>query len=443
MLIAFRVANYCSIRDEQTVLFTRAGSGMTTRLPFDRPEGRDLTPVAAIYGANASGKTNLLSALYQMRWFVRESASWEPGASIPTSPFLLDAAVADEPVFFEVQFRRGAREYRYGFEASRDRFVSEWLYETPLDQTRRTERRLFARSTDPSGEVDVDTSAYLKGPKAAIARATRANCLFLSRGAQENSRSLAVVYEWFRDHLGRGVALPGNRDERIAQTRAYAAGSDDARAQVEAFLTWADLGIVGIVPDDGDDAAVPDDLVESLASSGDRRAEDETRRFLQRSSKRPRLRHRGARGELVEFRWSQESRGTQELYALAAPIIEALAEGTVLAIDEIEACVHPLMVRAIVTLFQGVDSNPLGAQLVFTTHDSAVLGEYGGLGPVLDRDQVWFVEKERDGASVVTPLTDYRPRGETNLERAYLQGRFGAVPLVPDSLFHDGPTHGS
>jgi AAA15 family ATPase/GTPase len=125
----------------------------------------------------------------------------------------------------------------------------------------------------------------------------------------------------------------------------------------------------------------------------------------------------------------EESHGTQTMFRIALPILSALDTGSVLLVDELESSLHPLLAIQIVKLFNNPATNPKNAQLIFTTHDSNLLGTT--LGPsVLRRDQVFLTEKSDEGASVVYPLTDYKPRKSENLERGYLQGRYGAIPFL-------------
>jgi len=429
MLIAFRTANFRAIHEEQELLMTRAGAGQRSRLSTAEPVPSATGPVAAIYGANAAGKTTVLDALYLMRRMVRDSARWEARADLPVEPFALAAGAADEPFFAEVQFRLGASNFRYGFEALPARFAQEWLYETPLDQTRRTERRLFERVTTPDGRTDVRVSSQLRGRKQAIIDATRPNALFLSRAAQENFVALAGVYDWFRAGMGAGISDPTNQHHRIAHTQRLIGDSPEVREFIEAFLRSADLGVCGIDEDEVVDISVPEHFVRAVADVSEAVVRERATRLSP-----PRLFHRVGDAAPVALEWHQESAGTREMFALAGPVLEALTEGTLLAIDEIESSLHPLMIRNIVELFQSSVTNSQGAQLVYTTHDTTLMGDLGGLGHVLDRDQIWFVEKDVMGQIELTPLSDYHPRGDQNVERAYLQGRYGAVPISPTGL---------
>lgn len=129
----------------------------------------------------------------------------------------------------------------------------------------------------------------------------------------------------------------------------------------------------------------------------------------------------------------EESNGTQTLFHLALPVLRSLQRGGILLIDELERSLHPVLAKQIIDQFNDPTANPNNAQLIFTTHDTNLLGTTLG-EPALRRDQVWLTEKDAEGATVLYPLTDYKPRKAENLERGYLQGRYGAIPFLGTSL---------
>ena len=127
----------------------------------------------------------------------------------------------------------------------------------------------------------------------------------------------------------------------------------------------------------------------------------------------------------------EESEGTKTLFRMAPSIFQSLNSGGLMVVDELEASLHPLLGLAIIGLFNSPKTNPCHAQILFTTHDTNLLGNTLG-DPPLRRDQIWFTEKDKDGATRLYPLTDYKPRKSESLERGYLQGRYGAIPYLGD-----------
>ncbi|MDR0944641.1 MAG: ATP-binding protein, partial [Bifidobacteriaceae bacterium] len=409
--------------------------------------GGDVCPVTAIYGANASGKSTVLGALAHVQRLIRQSARWEAQQPVPGDPFLLSPEGVTQPFVAELVFRIGAAEYRYGFEATSERFTEEHLFVTARTGQRRTERRLFARWVDGDGHDVIDVSPSVKGPKQRIATATRPNSLFLSKAAQENQQDLSPIYGWLSSQL-LFPSEPGAASHLMRDAIDASAKQPAIREALERLLVSADLSVdklnVSVEPNPpaghGILAGLPEFIEAMLPGSGERgiltdvEAEPDKTRVIRR---RVSLDHHAANGSLVSLPWASESDGTKALFTLGARVISALNAGQTLLIDEVDTSLHPLLLRPIIELFQVEETNPNGAQLVFTTHDATLLGNYGGTGYALDRDQIWFTEKGRDGATELVPLSDYKPRKGLDTETAYLAGRFGAVP-VPDERLGQG-----
>lgn len=416
MLVEFRVENHRSVRDEQ-VLTLEAGSLGDDADPRPREvpgqAGRLLT-VAALYGANASGKSNVLAAVGFMREAVmRSHRSWPPEGGIPRDPFAWGPKQA-EPSLFEVTFLIDGVRHEYGFVADDVRFLEEWLYAWPVGR----KQVWFEREGD-----DYKFGEHLKGENRVVQDVTRPNALFLSAAVQHRHAQLTPIYEWFRalqtvnlaGESGR-VALGGwsdvwlRRELELSLTgRQASLFGDEPADRLEQFrelLRAADVGIVNFKFD---------------ASS-------------QESDRLPRRRlmvqHRSSDGE-AWLALEQESRGTLTLFRIGPVLVDVLRVGGVMVVDELEASLHPLLALDIVRRFNDPSTNPRNAQLLFTTHDTHLLGTVLG-EPALRRDQIWLTEQDQDGATCLYPLTDYKPRKAENLERGYLQGRYGAIPFLGD-----------
>ena len=418
MLIEFSLRNFRSFRDEQTFSLI-ASSGTehqdthTVRIPGD-DERRTLRS-AAVYGPNASGKTNLLLALRAMEQVVVKSAvASQRGDEIePIDPFRLKKKNRNAPTAFEAVFIVEGIEYQYGFEATREKVVEEWLYAYPYGQARRWFTRSY--STDHS-EGAFNPGDYLKGQRKQIWEATRANALYLSTAAQLNNKQLAPIFDWFRHFL---AYLPGRQVGH--RFTAKACTGEVQKERILSLLSAADLGIENVIvneePVDLED--LPSGLRDLISSSGQK---DDIEQIL---SQTIRFHHSSGDGEESLLDLDEESEGTQQFFALAGPILDVLDKGRILLVDEIDSSLHPSMVREIVSLFNSPETNPNGAQLVFNTHDVTLLDQ-----DLLRRDQVWLTEKFNDGASQLIPLLDFKPRKETEaLQKNYLEGRYGGMPM--------------
>jgi hypothetical protein len=419
MLIEFRVENHRSIRDEQA-LTMRAGRVGAPDDPRPRAVPGDkagVLPVAALYGANASGKSNVLAAFDFMRKAVIASHwLWRPDGGTPRSPFAWGSK-SSEPSLFEVTILQEGTRYRYGFVADDERFLEEWLYAWPAGR----KQSWFEREGD-----DFKFGEQLRGENRMIAQVTRPNALFVSAAAQLGHQQLDEINRWFWttntvnvDRQRHGIYAGSDFERWLQQTFNGESPSRRISLSVEAIpagdhqavrdlLRAADVGIVDI-------------------KLKDRVDDPDTRSGLQRSS-RVMVRHQST----ADNAWlplDEESHGTQALFRMAPYLLSALQHGGLLVVDELEASLHPLLALQVVRQFNDPRANPRNAQLLFTTHDTNLLGTELG-EPALRRDQIWLTEKDDEGATCLYPLTDYKPRKAENLERGYLQGRYGAIPFL-------------
>ena len=431
MLLRFGVANHRSIRDYQELLLT-ASRPEEGRLTVPVPVvDASAVPVVALYGANASGKSNLLDAMDDLRLLVSDSHKGRDGADrIRRFPFRLDASSAGKPTRFECSFtvegRLGDASSSAGsvydlevefteFEICRERLRRSVRHE------RRSTHTLYARETR-NGNVTVEFGAHLQGENQVTANLTRPNSLFLSAAAQNNHPQLAGVHRWFsRDWcclLSKGLVAEHVAAEMIADS--------GHRDWLNALLKQAEAGIGGLELGEREVDQGDVDLARQIAGFIADHSEDglDPRAladdFVDASRRSVRLLHESETG-LVPLEFGSESRGTKMFLTLVLPALEALSSGDLLLIDELDSSLHPQLAQAFVSLFLRPESNPHGAQLVFSTHDVALLG--AGL---LVQDEIWMVDKNREGATCLTPLSELRLRGD--IERAYRNGRLGGTP---------------
>ncbi|MFF5305873.1 ATP/GTP-binding protein [Streptomyces sp. NPDC013161] len=411
MLLSFRVANHGSLREPQEL----------NLVPVYEDERPALT-VAAIYGANASGKSTVLDAYRFFRQAVEESqARWLPGAPIERRPFLLDHESRNEPSTYAVDVLIDKVRHVYGFSVSDVEVEEEWLYVYPKGR----KRILFERRG-----MDVTFGNSLTGERAAAERVMRSNSLYLSAAAQTAHEQLGEIWA----ELTGAQVVDDSTRHALTNVGAVLAGlyesfEKSGLARGDKILAAADLGVHGVRR-----GAEDDQLVRILAAS--RELDQAPADFKAAASRSLHFVHRVKNEEFL-LPAGDESAGTKTWMNLVSRGLLALASGEQIWIDEIDVSLHPLLIAKLVKLFQNPELNPLGAQLIFTTHNASLLGTMLG-EEVLRRDQIWFVEKSAEtGASELFPLSDFKPRKGENFERRYLAGSYGAVPVLPDTALED------
>ncbi|HEX8345313.1 MAG TPA: AAA family ATPase, partial [Actinoplanes sp.] len=366
---------------------------------------------------------------------------WDADAGIPRTAFRLDAGAAAEPSVFVVDLVIDGVQYVYGFALGDHRVEEEWLYSYP----RRHKRVIFERrrQTVEWGSTVVDRRS--RGEL--LASLTRENSLLLSAAVQAKQNEVLPVHRWFR----QGLRIDGDRRPWRRSTPSLADRVATAVKHYPEFvdlLKVADLGISGIrvVETIEEPSALSRDRAARLAAEiaetegvltdADADAEAIELRLADLRRELAFLRMPKRRRELLFLHGADEvalgpeeqSDGTLTWVDLLMSALLALSTGALLVTDEIDASLHPRLSARLIELFRSPETNPSGAQLLFTTHDATLLGTNLGQ-EVLKRDEIWFVEKD-DGASRLYPLSDFRPRNGENRERRYLGGSYGGVPAV-------------
>ena len=400
MLLRFAVSNHLSIRDRQELSLVASSLSDSKGGLIEcasSPTGFVL-PAVVIYGANASGKSNLVGALESMRLMVLHSHSeGRPDSGVlGRQHFRLDGACAAAPSHFEADFVLDDVRHHYGFQATGDAFVSEWLLDYPVGRP----RTLFERD---GGKFRFGRG--LKGRNRLIADLTRTNSLFLSAAAQHGHDKLTSVFSYFLNINGvKGQAISGRTASDFLTN-----GELDPR--VLNFLGKADTGIVGyhVRMRVGSALGGADTGVVDVRTPSERMPSIE-------------LAHQGLEGA-VYLELERESAGTRRLLVILTRLFEALDSGAPVMVDELDVSLHTQASQALLEFFCSRRTNPSGAQLIATVHDTNLLAT-----PPLRRDQVWFTEKAADGATKTYPLSDIRTRKGDNLEQGYLEQRYGATP---------------
>lgn len=416
MLLEFRVGNFRSFGEESVlslVASTDKELAETNTAPTGISSPSRAVRSAVVYGANASGKSNLLRAMQLMRGVVLESVVLKPDQTFNVQPFRFCDKLKGEPTLFEMTFVLDGVRYQYGFEFTPTRIIGEWLL---VYQKVKPQRWIDRRYDLETQKETFEFSSHLAGQKRAWQDATRPNALFLSTAVQLNSEQLKPVHSWFTESLivlMDGGMLPFNFSTDMLRNQA-------GESAIRSMMTAADIAISEIraVPKKSIMQAIKFDL-----ATGTSEASREEGEILV-----PEFTHKAGDAS-ADFEFHDESQGTQKLFALAGPLLDIIRNGKILVIDELDRSLHPLLVRQIINTFQDPAINEHGAQLFFTTHDTSLLDHQ-----LLRRDQIWLTEKNPDQSSSLVPLAHFSPRKGEALERGYLSGRYGGVPILDQKL---------
>lgn len=430
MLVDFSLKNFLSFKDEvsfsmiaaKTVKEHETPDGDETCNVIKVPDSEaKLLKVAAIYGANGSGKSNLLSAMAFFRQMVLDSVrndSLLRRANELAYQFSIESR--EEPSSFEMIFIIDGKRYRYGFEIFETAIVSEWLFVKPLASSR--ESYCFKRE---KGNITVNSKTY-KGAGGVFSK-TRNNALFISACAEFNVEVAMTVREWFRKRFN---ILSGIDDDTLHFTADQYLHNSEMRERILEFIKIIDLGINNISVKESNVDKLPESLnlfVGAIAKDPDiKKPEISDIRKLEILSEHKRYDHGKLKDTLVTP-FSIESLGTKKIFALLGPWFDTILNGGTLIIDEFGASLHTKLSVELIKIFQS--SLNKRAQLIITTHDTNLLR-----GELLRRDQIWFTEKNEYGVSDLYSLVEYKinqansVRNDATFNKDYLLGKYGAIP---------------
>ncbi|OBQ16617.1 ATP/GTP-binding protein [Anabaena sp. AL93] len=430
MLVEFSVENYRSIQEKQTLSMVAADNEtMLDSNTFSVPDNDDLRLVtsAAIYGPNASGKSNLLKAIQVLKNLVIKSASrMQIGDKLPIEPFRLNSETAKKPSSFEVIFIHDDIRYEYGVSLNRERVFEEWLIAYPNE----IQQNWFSREYLPDNPKFQTDEGYkwsfckgLKGEKKRIQRFVRSNSLFISHAAQNNHPQLKEVFDFFQDEINM-ISLTEGQLREFDFTIKMCEEDNNFREQIVNLLSEADIGISDIrfesEPMDDNIKLVVQNLF-SKEFEGRKNANN----LLEKDFKKVITIHKmNDSNSKIELEMSDESAGTERLFNIAGYLLFVLECGEVLIIDELDRSLHPVLSKALIRMFNNPEINKNNAQLIFTTHDTTLLD-----GEIFRPDQIWFTEKDNSMTKLYS-LFDFRPREHESLQKGYLLGRYGAIPFI-------------
>lgn len=402
MLIQFSFKNFKSYKNETTLDMTATN---ITEFEFNVVKdigGNDLLKVASIYGANASGKTGIIEAFRFMRKFVIDSFEKQnKQEKINIKNFAFEDESKSEKSEFEVFFTINKIEYQYGFTLDKNRVYEEYLYKRNYNFKDRYDT-LFERDTE-----NIKFGEEFKEAKK-IKDLLEDRTLLLTLASQLKIEESKKVFDWF---LSSNIVDFGNSLTESILSMVLPEKMDDnnfEKNHLEEFMKAIDVGIEGI-------------KVRKIEG-------DENNRYKVYS-----LHRVIGSEELRELPFIEESSGTQKMFALYRFIMEALRNGTVLFIDELDAKIHPLLLRYIINMFHNSQINKNNAQLIYTTHDIYTLTK-----ETFRRDEIWLTEKDSDGVSKLYSLAEYKiednkkVRKDASYNKEYLNGRYGAIPILKE-----------
>lgn len=413
MIVRFTVGNFLSFNQKRTLDLTAKGiSELKTNIINLNNE--KLLRSLVIYGANSSGKSNLIKALERMREVVLTSVRLNDSDELDYSPFLLSTESENQPTFFEIVFWQGSTRYRYGFEYDLNKIVNEWLF---TGRSEKTEKPLFIRTLEGIGITD----KFNEGGEGYESK-TNNNRLFISLVAQLGGNISKEVLKFFRDYN----VLSGTEynDQNGFTANMIHQNLNGCNESLELYQKLK-LGFRDIKAVESIEATPP-------LKPAPMQVPLERKRPISLKTIHNKFDKKGnVAGKVLFDKKENESEGTNKIIDLSGPIFDTLKSGGTLIIDELDAKLHPLITMHIIKLFNNPETNPANAQLIFATHNTNLLGE-----ELFRRDQIWFTEKDELEQTDLYSLYDFnlpdgtKVRNDSNMEKNYIRGRYGAIPFI-------------
>lgn len=425
MLIEFKFGNFRSFRDEAVLSMEAMGLGRLKNCLISY-NSMKLIPSVAIYGKNGGGKSNVIRAFWLAVQFIKNAQRTQhENAKIPVKPFLLNDYSKDEPTFFEFTYVLDNVKYIYGFSATKEKIFSEYLYHSPKGQ----KATVFTRAEQKF------TFTEEKAKRKLISEAVAPNQLFFSVACTMNDADCMRAMKWFREY----VFFSRDYTDIPKQLLEYS-NDKNMLAAISGYAKAADLGIEKmefefkdeVVKDFESEKNIPEEIRFALTAFMQNLKENSniSEIGLQKSEVRATSYHNGINKNGIKTSFtldlSDESDGTRKLMSIAPAIESVLNNGGIVLVDELEKELHPMLVNYIVAKFQSKTSNPNGAQLIFTTHNTELLNM-----ELMRKDQLYFADKNRkDGASELYSIGDFSTKTADNIRKGYLAGKYGATPDI-------------
>ncbi|MXO64847.1 AAA family ATPase [Altericroceibacterium endophyticum] len=423
MLIEFSVQNHRAFRERQT--FTMAASSTTERAGHGHVLKTEIAAVpyvlseACLFGANGSGKSSLIDAMSTMQDFVKRSGKNSPSDKLKVKPFRFHSDWRALPSEFEIVFLHEETIYQYGFSLNSERIIEEWLLTRPKSTGR--ERSIFSRIfNEKNREYDWQlNAAHLKGERDSWRSQTLHNALFISTAVRLNAKSLMPPFEW----ITKSLELLNTIDNEFRMSPTFKWLKDEEKKKrIIDFLREIDVDLSDLHLEEKD---IPPNVLSMLKALYENEESGDTPDFQDLKLPDLSVSRTDNNGELVPLALDEESTGTKALVDLSGSILDVLDHGRTLIVDELNTGLHPLAFQHLISLFASPRTNPKGAQLIFTSHDTSVADQ-----ECLGRDQIWLVEKGKDLAARLIPLSDFKGRDAKAFQKKYLDGRFGGIPRL-------------
>ncbi len=436
MLVRFVVSNFLSFKKD--VEFNMVTDSQKWHKEHIYNYGSlELLKTAALYGANGAGKSNLIKSIYFLRKLVTKG-DWSP--VVDFKPFRLDPTCENLPTSFEIEFVKNSRPYIYGLSLMNHSIIDEWLYESSLGKE---DKKIFTRKTE-NGKTKIDLSDdYIKNDQDRIRVELYQNeflkeytpFLKLISESKESFVEIKEAFDWFKANLL--VVFPKSRPsglaERLNRSQEFKEFADSLICSLHTGISKIEVNQYDLDQFFGkDDKETADEIrkelkaenqIIPLRSPGNR---EELIAVLEGGRpviKRVISKHANKEGKLFDFLIDEESDGTIRLFDLIPAIYSALSGENTVIIDEVDQSIHPALLKELIRKFS-LDQNTKG-QLIFTTHESNLLDQ-----EIFRRDEIWFVEKNKNGETTLYPLSDYEIRADLDIRKGYLVGRFGAIPFL-------------
>ena len=409
MLIRFSFKNFKSFKNENC-LDMEATSLKEHEYNVAKLDNGEYLKVSAIYGANASGKTNVLQAFDYMKKRILVSDDSKKNSPIDEEN-IYSFMINNDPIALEVEIlAKNNKIYKYGFEVLKDTIISEWLFEKRVNKFyaifERENNNVSMKPNKISDLVNIDERTLFLNIYSKIDR---------------NNEDFSNVYDWFVNSMYLDLGNPNF--ERFINNRVSLKilSDENYKKELLKFIKTFDSGIEGI-------KTTPDSLEAVKSNNGIIDIE---------------VLHRGENGELKALPFYLESNGTRKMFHLFDFFMDALKNGMVLFVDELDAKLHPLLTRYIINLFHNSQTNIGNGQLIYSTHDTVNLNK-----ETFRRDEIWFAEKDKDGISEIYALSDYileddknagkKVRNDATYNKDYLTGRYGAIPVLEEfDIIHE------